>query len=114
MFGRRLIGHGFRQLQREADFRFSLVRVREHADHAFHDGEAREMSTLQRLFAALYANYQQVLRWQFRLNLFRVPGHNFLIILLPTVIIAGDVLSGQLEVGRAVQAAGAFAAILTR
>ncbi len=113
VFGKRLIGLNFRQLQREADFRFSLVRVREHAEPiAFHDGEAREMSSLQRVFAAAYANYRQVLRWQFRLNLFQY-AHGFLTIVLPTVIIANDVLSGRLEVGRAVQAAGAFAAILS-
>lgn len=113
VFGKRLIGLNFRQLQREADFRFSLVRVREHAEPiAFHDGEAREMSALQRIFAALYANYQRVLRWQFRLNLFQY-AHGFLTIVLPTVIIASDVLSGKLEVGRAIQAAGAFAAILS-
>jgi putative ATP-binding cassette transporter len=113
VFGKRLIGLNFRQLQREADFRFGLVRVREHAEPiAFHDGEAREMSALQRLFAALYTNYQQVLRWQFRLNLLQY-SHSFLTILLPTVIIANDVLSGELEVGRAIQAAGAFAAILS-
>ena len=113
VFGKRLIGLNFRQLQREANFRFSLVRVREHAEPiAFHDGEAREMSALQRIFAAAYANYQQVLRWQFGLNLFQY-AHSFLTIVLPTVIIANDVLSGRLEVGRAVQAAGAFAAILS-
>jgi len=112
-FGKRLIGLNFRQLQREANFRFGLVRVREHAEPiAFHDGEAREMSALQALFARVFANYQQVLRWQFGLNLFQY-AHGFLIIVLPTVIIAGDVLSGRLEVGRAIQAAGAFAAILS-
>lgn len=113
VFGKRLIGLNFRQLQREADFRFSLVRVREHAEPiAFYDGEAREMSALQRIFQAAYANFQQVLRWQFKLNLFQF-AHSFLTVVLPTVIIAGDVLSGKLEVGRAIQAAGAFAAILS-
>lgn len=113
VFGKQLIGLNFRQLQREADFRFSLVRVREHAEPiAFHDGEAREMSALQRSFAAAYANYQHVLRWQFKLNLFQY-AHSFITIVLPTVIIANDVLSGRLEVGRAIQAAGAFAAILS-
>jgi len=33
-------------------------------------------------------------------------------VILPSAIIAGRVLSGELEVGRAIQAAGAFAAIL--
>ena len=113
VFGRPLIALNFRQLRREANFRFSLVRVREHAEPiAFHDGEAREMSTLQRIFTALYGNYQQILRWQFKLNLFQY-AHRFLTIVLPTVIIANDVLSGELEVGRAIQAAGAFAAILS-
>ena len=90
----------------------SLVRVREHAEPiAFHDGEAREMSALLQVFDRLYANCRRVLGWQFRLNLLQY-GHSFLTIVLPTVIIANDVLSGQLEVGRAIQAAGAFAAIL--
>lgn len=113
VFGKRLIGLNFRQLQREADFRFNLVRVREHAEPiAFHGGEALEMSALQRLFDVLYHNYQKVLRWQLRLNLFQY-AHSFLTIVLPSVIMAGDVLSGEIEVGRAIQAAGAFAAILS-
>ena len=70
------------------------------------------MSTLRRIFDALYTNYQQVLRWQFKLNLFQYT-HSFLTIVLPSVIIANEVLSGELEVGRAIQAAGAFAAILS-
>lgn len=113
VFGKQLIGLNFRQLQREANFRFSLVRVREHAEPiAFYDGEARELSALQRSFQAIYSNFQQVLRWQFKLNLFQY-AHSFLTVVLPTVIIAGDVLSAELEVGRAIQAAGAFSAILS-
>jgi putative ATP-binding cassette transporter len=113
VFGKRLIGLNFRQLQREADFRFSLVRVREHAEPiAFYAGEAREISALQRVFGSLYTNTQRVLRWQFKLNLLQY-SHIFLTMMLPTVIIANDVLTGTLEVGRAIQAAGAFAAILS-
>lgn len=113
VFGRRLIGLNFKQLQREADFRFNLVRVREHAEPiAFHNGEAREMSALMRVFDALFANYRQVLSWQLRLNIFQY-AHSFLTIVLPVVIISGQVLSGELEVGRAIQATGAFTAILS-
>ena len=113
VFGRRLIGLNFTQLQREADFRFNLVRVREHAEPiAFHNGEAREMSALMRVFAALFANYRQVLSWQLRLNIFQY-AHTFLTAVLPVVIISGQVLSGELEVGRAIQATGAFLAILS-
>ena len=113
VFGRRLIGLNFTQLQREADFRFNLVRVREHAEPiAFHNGEEREMSALMRVFGALFANYRQVLSWQLRLNTFQY-AHSFLTIVLPVVIISGQVLSGELEVGRAIQATGAFTAILS-
>jgi putative ATP-binding cassette transporter len=113
VFGPRLVALNFAQLQREANFRFNLVRLRENAESiAFYGGDAREMSTLRRVFDAAFRNYRRVIRWQFRLNLFQY-AHSFLTIVLPSVIIAGDVLSGELEVGRAIQAAGAFAAILS-
>lgn len=113
VFGKPLIALNFKQLQREANFRFNLVRVREHAESiALHNGEPREMSSLQRVFETVYANYRQILRWQFKLNLFQY-AHSFLTIVLPSVILADDVLSGRIEVGRAVQAAGAFGAILS-
>lgn len=113
VFGRRLIGLNYGQLQREADFRFGLVRLRENAEAiALHDGEERERGTLQRLFDSAYANYRRVLQWQLRLNLFQY-AHSFLTLVLPSIVVAGDVLDGRLEVGRAVQAAGAFAAILS-
>ena len=83
----------------EDDFRFGLVRVREHAEPiAFHRGEARE-GLAENLFQAVYDNYKQVLRWQFKLNLFQY-AHSFLTVVLPSIIIAGDVLSGDLEVGK--------------
>lgn len=112
VFGKPLIGLNFLQLQREAAFRFGLVRIREHAEPiAFYDGEVREISLLQRMFSSVFSNQQNVLRWKFKLNLFQFT-HSFLTAVIPTVIIANDVLSGRLEVGLAVQAAGAFAAML--
>ncbi len=112
VFGKRLIGLNFVQLKREADFRFGLVRVREYAEPiAFFCGESREMQGLQHTFSGVFSNFQRVLRWQFWLNLFQY-AHGFLTLLIPTAIVASDVLSGHLEVGRAVQAAGAFTAIL--
>ena len=113
LFGRRLVPLNFAQLQREADFRFGLVRLREHAEAvALHGGEARERGALQRLFDAAYANYRRVLRWQLGLILFQY-AHSFLTLVLPSIVIARDVLEGRLEVGHAVQAAGAFGAILS-
>lgn len=69
------------------------------------------MSVLEKIFYGVFTNYQRVLRWQFKLNLFQFT-HSFLTLVLPVIIIANDVLNGNLEIGSAVQATGAFAAIL--
>ncbi|MCA6218131.1 ABC transporter ATP-binding protein/permease [Ideonella sp. B7] len=113
VFGRQLIGLNVRQLRREADFRFGLVRLREQAEPiAFHQGETHEMGRLRQVFGAVVENTRQILRWQLGLNLFQY-GHSFLTLALPSIIIADQVLSGEMEVGRAVQAAGAFSAVLS-
>lgn len=112
IFGRILIGINFLQLRREADFRFSLVRIREHAEPiALHHGEAQESIQAKGFFRLAFENYLRLIRVQLGLNLFQY-GYSFLTLVLPSAIIASRVLSGELEVGRAVQAAGAFTAIL--
>jgi len=113
VFGKVLIGLNFYQLKREADFRFSLVRIRENAEAiAFYRGETQESSRVGQFFNEAFNNFSKVIRVQLNLNLFQY-GYSFMTIILPSAIIAGRVLSGEMEVGRAVQAAGAFAAILT-
>lgn len=112
-FGRVLIGLNFYQLKREADFRFSLIRVRENAESiAFYRGEARESFHVRGRFEQAFRNFNKLINWQLNLNLFQY-GYGFLTIMLPSAIVASRVLSGELEVGRAIQAAGAFAAILS-
>jgi len=113
LFGKVLIGLNFYQLRREADFRFSLVRIRENAEAiAFYRGEARESLQINEYFNAAFSNFNKLIRVQLNLNFFQY-SFSLMTIILPYVIIAGQVLAGNLEVGRAVQAAGAFAAILT-
>jgi putative ATP-binding cassette transporter len=112
VFGRPLIGLNFRQLRREADFRFGLVRIREHAEAiAFSHGERDEAERAMRGFDRVFRNVRRLLRTQFALNLFQY-AFSFLTIVLPSAIIANRVLAGELEVGHAVQAGGAFTAIL--
>lgn len=113
VFGKVLIGLNFYQLKREANFRFSLVRIRENAEAiAFYRGEAQESRQVSRYFDAVFSNFSKLIRVQLNLNLFQY-GYRFMTIILPSAIIAGRVISGELEVGRAIQAAGAFAAILS-
>jgi putative ATP-binding cassette transporter len=113
VFGKPLIGLNFQQLRREADFRFSLIRVRENAEAiAFYRGEAREGAHVKQRFAEVFNNYKKLIRRTLGLNLFQY-GYSFVTLIFPCIIIAPRVLSGELEVGRVVQAAGAFAAMLS-
>ncbi|CAN5835794.1 ABC transporter ATP-binding protein/permease [soil metagenome] len=112
VFGAPLIQLNFWQLRREADFRFGLMRLRENAESiAFYRGEAQERAQIDSKFNKVFANFAKLIKTQRSLNLFQ-RGFNQLTIVIPSVILADGVLSGQLEVGRAVQAAGAFAAVL--
>ena len=113
VFGQRLMNLNFNQLRREADFRFSLVRVRENAESiAFYRGEEQELKQVRRRFGAAFDNFKRLIRNQLSLNFFQ-HAYNLLTLVIPSAIIASRVLSGELEVGRAVQAAGAFAAVLS-
>jgi putative ATP-binding cassette transporter len=112
VFGRVLIGLNFLQLKKEADFRFGLVRVRENAESiALYRGELPERTQLEQCFDLVFRNNKKLIHRQLLLNLFAY-AYNFLTLVIPFAIIANRVLAGELEVGRAVQAAGAFAAIL--
>ncbi len=113
VFGTPLIHLNFWQLRREADFRFSLMRLRENAESiAFYRGEAQERAHIDDKLDAVIRNFATLIRKQCSLNLFQ-RTFSQLTLVLPFVILAQGVLSGELEVGRAVQAAGAFTAVLT-
>ncbi len=112
LFGKPLIGLNFHQLRREADFRYSLVRARENAESiAFYHGEAQESAQISERFAEVFRNFTKLIRRTLGLSFFQY-AYSFVTIILPSVIIAPRVITGELEVGRVVQAAGAFAAIL--
>ncbi|MCE4537854.1 ABC transporter ATP-binding protein/permease [Pelomonas sp. P7] len=113
LFGRPLIRLNFWQLKREADFRFRLMRLRENAESiAFYRGEQQERHQLDQRLRAALLNTRKLIRAQFMLNLFQ-RSFSQLSLLVPFVVLAADVLAGRLEVGQAVQAGGAFAAVLS-
>jgi putative ATP-binding cassette transporter len=113
VFGKPLIALNFQQLRREADFRFSLIRIRENAEAiAFYQGEADEAAHVKQRFTEVFGNYKKLIMRTLGLNLFQY-GYSFVTLIFPCIIIAPRVLSGELEVGRVVQAVGAFAAMLS-
>ena len=112
IFGNPLIHLNFWQLRREADFRFSLIRMRENAESiAFYRGEEQERTHIHARLDKAIHNFSKLIKKQRNLNLFQ-RTFSQLTLVLPGVILAGSVLSGELEVGRAIQAAGAFTAVL--
>jgi putative ATP-binding cassette transporter len=113
VFGNPLIHLNFWQLRREADFRFSLMRLRENAESiAFYRGEAQERAQIDSKFDKVIHNFAQLIKKQRALNLFQ-RTFSQLTLVLPGMILAARVVSGELEVGRAIQAAGAFTAVLS-
>jgi putative ATP-binding cassette transporter len=113
VFGNPLIHLNFAQLRREADFRFSLMRLRENAESiAFYRGEKQERAHIDSKFNKVIENFARLIKKQRALNLFQ-RAFSRLDLVLPSVILAEAVLSGRLEVGRAIAAAGAFTAVLS-
>jgi ABC-type uncharacterized transport system fused permease/ATPase subunit len=112
VFGRVLVGINAEQLKREADFRFSLVRVRENAEAiASYQGEAAESEQVWQRFLAAFHNFHHLIRWQLGLGFFQ-NGYQYITFLIPALILAPSILAGQQEIGVEAQASTAFRIIL--
>jgi len=108
VFGRPLVGLNFFQLRNEADFRFSLIRVRENAESiAFYQGEIQELKYAHGRFGEVLSNSKRLIGWQFFLNNFQY-AYTSTTLIIPGVILAPRVMSGELEIGIVVLATGAF------
>ena len=112
VYGKRLIDINYEQIRKEANFRFGLVRIRENSESiAFYQGEQQENQNLKRTFNEAFRNYNLLVRWEeIYLGLF-THAFNFFPYVLPAIVIAPQVLSGDLQVGKVTEAAGAFAVI---
>lgn len=112
-FGQPLIRLNFWQLRREGDFRFGLMRIRENAESiAFYRGESQEKKLIFGNVESVFDNTRNLIWRQLILNLFQ-KAYSQLTVVIPVVILADAVLSGELEVGKAIQAGGAFVAVLS-
>ena len=112
VYGKRLIDINYEQIRKEANFRFGLVRIRENSESiAFYQGEEQENQNLKRTFDEAFRNYNLLVLWEeIYLGLF-THAFNFFPYVLPAIVIAPKVLSGDIEVGKVTEAAGAFAII---
>ena len=105
---RPLIGLNFRQERFEADFRFSLVRLRENAEGvALYGGEGPEQTTLLTRFERIRANWWELMRYTKRLTGFSA-GYGQAALIFPFLVAAPRYFSGAITLGGLTQIASAF------
>jgi len=98
----------FRQQRYEADFRFSLIRVRENAEQiAMLRGEDAEKSRLGERFANVITNFMQLMSRQKKV-IFVQQSHSQVATILPYVIVSPAYFSGAVPLGTLTQTASAF------
>ena len=111
--GRRLIGLKFNQLRTEADFRYNLIHVRNNVESiAFYQGEKEEQRKVSARFIDAVNNFNVLIGWQRNVG-FLTTGYNYLVALIPSLIIAPLYFAGKVPFGTQTQADMAFAQILT-
>ena len=111
LIGRRLVGLNFNQLHYEADFRYSLVHVRDNAESiAFYQGEKSEIAQIGDRFRKVLGNFNLLIGWQRNLSLF-TTAYSYLPVVLPFLVLFPQYFAGQIEYGDMVQANFAFTQI---
>mmetsp|Transcript_12122 Transcript_12122/g.18169 ORF Transcript_12122/g.18169 Transcript_12122/m.18169 type:complete len:1027 (-) Transcript_12122:131-3211(-) len=112
IIGKVLVRLNYEALQREADFRFSLVRIRENAESiAFYGGEPVEEKEVKQKFQRAIDNSNLINVAQRNLDIF-ITSYNHLTEILPTIILANQYFNGIIEFGVVAQVRGAFWHIL--
>ena len=108
LFGRRLVRLNFNQLRYEADFRYSLVHVRDNAESiAFYQGEKPEIAHIGGRFRNVLQNFNLLIGWQRNLSFF-TTAYSYLPVVLPFLVLFPQYFDGQIEYGDMVQANFAF------
>jgi putative ATP-binding cassette transporter len=111
MIGRRLIPLNFEQQRYEADFRFSLARLREYSEQvALLDGERTEKKLLMGRFGEVIRNFLQIVSLRKKLMAF-TAGYNQISVIIPYVVAAPFYFAGKVQFGILTQTAGAFARV---
>lgn len=108
IIGRSLVGLYFQRQRVEADFRFSLVRLREYGEQvALLAGEQAEQSVLSRRFGGIIDNYLALVSRRKKLLTFTATFGQ-LSQIIPYVFTAGFYFAGKIPLGVMTQTAGAF------
>lgn len=113
LIGRPLIRLSFEQQKYEANFRFSMARIREYSEQiSLLDGELTERAALQNKFAAIYTNFVALIKRNMKLTTI-VASYAQINVVVPIVVSAPFYFLGQITLGVLMQIAGAFGRVDT-
>lgn len=113
LLGRPLVRLDNLQLQKEADLRYHLIQTRETAEAIATMGAARTArECLRARLDAVVKNNKRIIAVSRNLGLF-TNGYNYLIQIIPIVIVAPMYMQGRVEFGVVTQSAMAFSTFLS-
>ena len=108
LVGRPLATLSFRQQRFEADFRFSLVRLRENVEGiALYGGEEDEHAALLTRFSAVVMNWWAIMQRTKLLNAL-TSGYQQIAVVFPIIVAAPRYFGGQIPLGGLTRTASAF------
>ena len=108
LIGRALIALNFQQQRYEADFRFSLVRVRENAEQiALLSGEPAERQRLLMRFGNVASNWLAIMSRQKKLTFF-TASYSQAAVVFPFIMVSPAYFAGAVQLGGLMQTANAF------
>ena len=106
--GKPLVTQSFNQERFEANYRFGLIRVREHAEAiALYRGEQRERTQLNTSFEDIRQNWWSIMRTTKSLNI-AVNFYGQFSIIFPLLVAAPRYFSGAISLGVLMQISSAF------
>ncbi len=110
--GRKLVKYDVVQLKHEADLRYDLIQVRTQAEPiALAGGERHETGRLGRRVAKVIDNMRSIITLNRNIAFF-TEGFNYMIQLIPVLIVGPLYIQGRIEFGVVTQAAMAFAFVM--
>jgi len=106
--GRPLVRLNFEQQRYQADFRFSMMRLRENTESvALYGGEARERRTFMDRFHYVFENFWSIMKRTKQLNWY-TSGYNQIAIVFPYLVAAPAYFARRITFGVLQQTANAF------
>jgi putative ATP-binding cassette transporter len=113
LIGKPLIGLEFEQERREANFRFSLARLREYSEQiALMRGETAERRHLGETFGGIVTNFYNLLWRRLKLTTFTL-SYNQANVVIPFLLLAPYYFAGAIAFGVLTQVSSAFGRVET-